>query len=314
MHKQFLLCAALAVAGSACQREVAAPAQTPALTAANTAFAKQQQAWRKQRLDDLLKPDGWASLIGLHWIEPGQHYVGSNQDNGIRLAMGPAQFGMLDRNEGRIRLVPDSNAELTLDGTPLRSATILKTDADEGGPNVIGFDGGKGIATVIKRGERYALRVKHADAPSRMQFAGLDYWKADPSWVVEARFIPNPPDKTIDIANIIGTVDRMPNPGAVEFERDGKTYRIEALYEGGDELFLVFADRTNGRGSYSAGRFLDARVPGADGRMLLDFNRSYSPPCAFTTFSTCPLPPPENRLDLAITAGEKAYSSKSKVK
>ncbi|MEJ7747399.1 MAG: DUF1684 domain-containing protein, partial [Luteimonas sp.] len=251
---------------------------------------------------------GWTSLIGLHWIEPGPHYVGSNGDNGIRLAMGPTQLGMLARNDDRIRLVPNKNAGLTLDGEPLRSGTELKVDADEGGPSVIGFDDGKGVATVIKRGERYALRVKHADAPSRIHFAGLDYWIADPSWTIAARFVPNPAGKTLAIASIIGTVDKVPNPGAVEFERDGKTWRIEALDEGEDTLFLVFADRTNGHGSYGAGRFLDAPKPGPDGQVLLDFNRSYSPPCAFTAFATCPLPPPENRLDLAVTVGEKAYA------
>jgi len=313
MHKpvRIVLCAALVVVASGCQRDAPAPTQTPAAeTAARTAFANGQQAWRKKRLDDLLKPDGWASLIGLHWIDPGSHYVGSNDDNGIRLAMGPAQFGMLDRNDDRIRLVPNKNAGLMLDGKPLHSPAALKADADEGGPSVIGFDDGKGIATVIKRGERYALRVKHADAPSRAKFAGLYYWAADPAWIVTGRFVPHPPGKTITIANIIGTVDNVPNPGVIEFERDARTYRIEALDEGGDELFLVFADRTNGHGSYGAGRFLDTPKAGANGRVMLDFNRSYSPPCAFTAFATCPLPPPENRLDLAITAGEKAYASK----
>jgi len=298
----------LGAVSSGCQREAPAPAAQPPETTVKTAFASGQQAWRKTRLDDLLKPDGWASLIGLHWIEPGAHYVGSNADNGIRLAMGPAQFGMLDRNNDRVRLVPSRNAALTLDGAPLQNAAALKADADEGGPSVIGFDDGKGIATVIKRGGRYALRVKHADAPSRTQFAGLDYWTADPGWNVAGRFVPHPAGKTIAIANIIGTVDQVPNPGAVDFQHDGKTYRIEALDEGGDELFLVFADRTNGHGSYGAGRFLDVPKPDANGKVMLDFNHSYSPPCAFTAFATCPLPPPENRLDLAITAGEKAYA------
>ena len=102
--------------------------------------------------------------------------------------------------------------------------------------------------------------------------------------------------------------DEMPNPGAVEFQRDGKTYRLEALDEGGDELFLIYADRTSGHGSYGAGRYLYTAMPDAKGNVVLDFNQGYNPPCAFTAFATCPLPPPENRLDLAITAGEKAYA------
>jgi hypothetical protein len=111
----------------------------------------------------------------------------------------------------------------------------------------------------------------------------------------------------MEVANIIGSMDAMSNPGIVEFQRDGKTWQIEALDEGEGVLFLVFADRTNGHGSYGAGRFLDAPMPDAKGNVLLDFNQARNPPCAFTSFATCPLPPPENRLDLAITAGEKAY-------
>jgi len=297
-----------------CQRDSEQPdtstkaistAKTPA---AHVAFQQAEQAWRDERRANLLKPDGWTSLIGLHWIESGAHYVGSAADNGIRLTMGPAQLGMLERKAGHIRLVPNKAVALTLDGQSLQAAATLKADADEGGPSVLAFDDGKGAATVIKRGERYALRVKHAEAPSRTQFAGLEYWPADPSWKVDATFVPHPPGKTIPIASIIGTVDEVPNPGAIQFQRDGKTYRIEALDEGGDSLFLIVADRTNGHGSYGAGRYIDAPKADAQGHVVVDFNQAYNPPCAFTAFATCPLPPPENRLDLAITAGEKAYA------
>lgn len=273
------------------------------------AFMLEEQAWRDQRRERLLQPDGWTSLIGLHWIEPGPHFVGSAGDNGIRLAMGPAQFGMLDlEQDGKLRFVPGKDAALTLDGKPPEGPAILRTDADPAGPTVIGFDDGKGEATVIQRGDRYGLRVKHADAPTRVHFAGLDYWPADPSWRIVGKFVPHPAGTTMQIANIIGGLDDAANPGAVEFERDGKTYRLEAIDEGDGELFLVFADRTNGHGSYGAGRFLYAPMPDAQGRVVLDFNHGYNPPCAFTSFATCPLPPAQNRLDLAITAGEKAYA------
>lgn len=294
----------------AASADAASAAQAPAVPA-DPAFAQAQQAWRDQRRENLLKPDGWTSLIGLHWIEPGPHYFGSAGDNGIRLAMGPEHFGMIDlRSDGKIRFAPERGVPLTLDDQPLKGATILVSDADggENGPSRLGFDEGKGLATVIKRGDRYALRVKHADAPTRTGFAGLQYWPADPSWRIEGKFVPHPPGKTIDIADIIGTLSPVPNPGAIEFQRDGKTYRLEALDEGEPELFLVFADRTSGHDSYGAGRFLYAPKPDAQNRVVLDFNRSYNPPCAFTPFATCPLPPPENRLDLAVLSGEKAYA------
>jgi uncharacterized protein (DUF1684 family) len=221
--------------------------------------------------------------------------------------MGPAHLGLLDRKGEQLRFTPEKDIALTLDGQPAEGEVDLLSDDSDTGPSKLAFDDGRGIATVIKRGDRYALRVRHADAATRTGFKGIDYWPADASWVVSGRFVAHPAGKTIPIANIIGTTDEMPNPGVVEFERDGQVFRLEALDEGGDELFLVFADRTSGKGSYPAGRFLYAPRPDAQGRMTLDFNHAYNPPCAFTAFATCPLPPNENRLDLAITAGEMTY-------
>jgi uncharacterized protein len=272
------------------------------------AFAASQQAWRAQRREELLQPEGWTSLVGLHWIEPGAHYVGSDVDNGIHLEKGPPHLGLLTRKGSVLAFAPETGVSMTLDGQPLTGTATLRSDDADIGPSKLAFDDGKGIATVIKRGDRYALRVKHANADARVHFAGVDYWPGGRDWVVDAKFIPHPPGKTIPIVNIIGMTDEMPNPGAVEFQRDGKAYRLEALDEGTGTLFLIYADRTSGHGSYPAGRYLDAPLPDAHGRVALDFNRGYNPPCAFTPFATCPLPPPENRLDLAIAAGEKAYA------
>ena len=301
-----ILCTLLLAACGGDEAADAARAQREAALA--TAFANEQAAWRSERREGLLKPDGWTSLIGLHWIEPGAHYVGSDADNGIRLAIGPEHLGMLRLADGVASFEPDSDAAVTLDGAPLTAGATLRTDNDPEGPSVIGYDDGKGLATMIKRGDRYALRVKHADAPTRLHFAGLQYWPGGRDWKVDAKFVPHPAGRTIPIVNIVGMTDEMPNPGAVEFQRDGRTYRLEALDEGGDELFLIYADRTSGHGSYGAGRYLYAAKPDASGNVVLDFNQGYNPPCAFTAFATCPLPPPENRLDLAVTAGEKAYA------
>lgn len=277
-------------------------------------FAKEQQEWRDQRREALTRADGWTALIGLHWVEPGGHYLGSAPDNGIRLVKGPAHLGMIELRDGALRLVPDKNAALTLDGQPLRAAAPLRADDHVEGVSKLGFDEGKGLATVIKRGHRYALRVKHADAPSRLGFTRLEYWPAQQSWQVAGRFLPHPPGKTLPIANIIGTIDATPNPGVVEFEHGGGAYRLEALDGGKGALFLVFADRTNGHGSYGAGRFIDVPAPTAQGEVVIDFNRAYNPPCAFTAYATCPLPPLENRLDLKVDAGEKSYhAAKAKV-
>lgn len=296
-----ILIIATGLALAACNRQPAAP-KPKALPAA---YLQAEQAWRATRLASLTTPDGWTSLVGLHWLDPGAHYAGSAPSNGIRLAAGPAQFGLFDVRSGRVRFVPGAGSALTIDGQPAR-ATTLRADDDPAGPSVINFDDGKGIATVIHRGDRYALRVKHADAPTRTQFKGIEYWPGGPDWIIDATFVPNPPGQTIDIANIVGIIEPTPNPGRVEFKHNGNRYRLEALANDDGGLFLVFADRTSGHGSYGAGRFVDTAPP-ANGHVSIDFNQAYNPPCAFTPFATCPLPPPMNRLNLAVKAGEKTY-------
>ena len=291
---------------AACDRN-AAPAAQVDKPAANPVFLADNAIWRDERKQALLQPDGWTSLMGLHWLELKAHYIGSGPGSGIKLAVGPANLGMVKQEAGKVFFTPESGLALTLNGEPLKGRVELQSDHDEA-PGLIGFDEGKGVLALIKRGERYGLRIKHADAPSRLNFSGLEYWPAEEDWNIEGKFIAHPAGKTIPIVDIIGTTSDIPNPGAVEFTRDGKAYRLEALDGGDGELFLVLADRTSGHGSYPAGRFLGAAAPDAEGKMWLDFNRAYNPPCAFTAYATCPLPPPENRLDLAITAGEKTYA------
>jgi uncharacterized protein (DUF1684 family) len=292
----------------ACQPDSGDPEAARAEAAAQARFESARERWRDERREALLAPDGWASLVGLHWLERGAtHRVGSGPANGVRLAVGPASLGVMHVEAGGVRLVPAEGVQLTLDDAPLEGPVVLRSDADAAGPSRIGFDEGLGQATVIERGDRLALRVRHAAAPTRSRFAGLEYWPGGREWQVEARFDPNPDGHTMPVANIIGGLEAMPNPGAVVFEHGGQPHRIEALDEGDGTLFLIFADRTSGHGSYPAGRYLKAQKPDATGRLVLDFNRAYNPPCAFTDFATCPLPPPENRLDLAIEAGEKAY-------
>lgn len=308
LNSPMLLLLSVCVLLAGCGQDDGKPAaQGPAL---DPAFLVAQNDWRAQRRDDLLRPDGWTSLVGLHQIQLKAHYIGTGPGSGIRLAVGPDKLGMVTDGKGHVRFTPEPGVPVTLNGEPLSKAIDLADDRQPS-PGVIGFDEGKGLLTVIERGGRHYLRVKHADAPSRQQFAGLEYWTADPGWKVQARYIPHPAGKTLPIMDIISVVTPSPNPGAVEFERDGKTYRLEALGEPGGELFFVLADRTSGHGSYPAGRFLDAAAP-VNGQVTLDFNQAYNPPCAFTPFATCPLPPPENRLDLAITAGEKQYTPPKK--
>lgn len=299
--------AALLLTVAACAREAQVPTAPPASSQqeAAKAYAREQYLWRAKRIIDLNRPDGWTSLVGLHWLDPGVHRIGSDPDNGIRLAMGPAHLGVFTVRDGKASFVADT--EVTVDGQPSRGGA-LRSDTSPAGASAIGFDGGNGLATVIERGGRLALRVKHAEAETRRNFAGLDYWLGGMAWQVPARFVAHPPGKTLPVLDVLGNTQQIANPGVLEFELGGKLLRLEALDEGEGTLFIVFADRTSGHGSYPAGRFIDAPMPDKQGRVVIDFNQAYNPPCAFTPFATCPLAPPENRLDVAVEAGEKIYA------
>jgi uncharacterized protein (DUF1684 family) len=291
--------------GSSDQAAADEAAAAKAAREAKLAYEREVRDWRHERQERLLRPDGFLSLVGLHWLNPGATYVGSAQDNGTRLALGPPQIGMLDvRKDGTVTLRVADGAEVTVDGEPAEGTVALVPDS-KGKPTVVGFNRGDASFVLIERGGRFALRVRNAMARTRTSFPGIDYFEIDPGFRFEARFEAHPPGKTIDIVNMLGMVEPMANPGRVLFEKDGKPYSLEALDEGDGELFFVFADRTSGHQSYPASRFLYAKPAGPDGKVVLDFNRAYNPPCAYTPYSTCPMPPPENRLDLAVTAGEK---------
>ena len=279
--------------------------------AAQAVFDASQAGWRRERVEVLTRPDGWASLVGLHWIGAGPHYVGSSAGNGVRLAVGPSHLGMVDVRDGGIRLVPERGVSLTLDGEPLDGAVMLSSDADGAAPSVLGFDDGRGRLSVIRRGTRRALRVWHEDAATRTGFKAIEYWPGGADWVLTGRYIPHAEPRTMEVTDIVGTIEQVANPGMIEFDRDGRTHRIEVLDPGREGAAIAFVDGTSGHGSYGIGRYLDVDLPPSAGPVRLDFNRAYNPQCAFSKFSTCRLTPNANRLDLRVEAGEKAYVAPS---
>jgi uncharacterized protein (DUF1684 family) len=272
------------------------------------------EAWRAQRAERLKQPANWLSLVGLHWIEPGRYLIGSGVSEAdvkggiagvIRIERLPARFGVIESAGGKVTLQLEHGAGATIDGQAADGAE-LKPDSS-GAPTRVARDGVEFI--LIERGGRHALRVWDAQSPVRTGFTGMDYFDIDPSWRIEARYEAYPPGKTIPIADVVGTLDDTPSPGAVVFERDGKSHRLEALEAGPGQIWFILADRTSGKSTYGAGRFLYADLP-KDGAntVVVDFNKAYNPPCVFTPYATCPLAPPENRLDLEVTAGEKRYA------
>jgi uncharacterized protein (DUF1684 family) len=284
---------------------LAATVATSTAGAADDAHRAGIMEWRDKRVARLTAPDGWLALVGLHWLAPGTQSVGSAPDNDVVLATGPARLGTVTLADGGVTLALADGAEARIGDTDARSATLAPDRS--GAATMVRF--GEASFSVIQRGDRFALRVRDPQSKARTGFAGIDYFEIDPAWRFEARFEAHPPGRTIDIVNVLDMLEPMKNPGVVVFEKDGREYRLEALDDTGDgQLFLIFADRTNGKLTYGPGRFLYAPPP-VDGKTIVDFNRAYNPPCAFTPYSTCPLPPPENRLDLVIEAGEKKYAA-----
>jgi uncharacterized protein (DUF1684 family) len=277
-------------------------AQSPA------AYEQQIQQWRSGRLERLTAPDGWLSLIGLEWLKEGPNRIGSAADNDIVLTTGPAHLGVLTLSpDGASHLALAADADALVDGKRSRDAVLIDdSNSDGAAPTRVSF--GTANFHVIDRAGRKGLRVMDSAATSRSGFLGLDSFPIDPSWRIEAKWIPAAPGETLEMSSVIGTIEKFPVPGRLEFTREGKAFEMMPVIEvpGDKQYFIVFADRTSGKETYGAARFLYIDPP-KDGKVELDFNKAYNPPCAFTAFATCPLAPPENRLDLRVTAGEKKY-------
>jgi len=275
-------------------------------------YTRQIEQWRADRVARLTAPDGWLSLIGLEWLHEGANRIGSAADNDIVLKAGPAHLGtIMLAADGSLRIALDHAAGATIDGKSLSEAALVDDmHAGAEGPTLVRF--GSASFYVIDRDGRKALRVKDPEAATRKDFAGIDYFPIDSSWRVEAEWVPFQPAHKLEIGSVIGTIDAVDVPGKAVFQRDGHTFELLPYQEEpGGELFFVIADRTSGKETYGAARFLYAALPkgglAQQGKVELDFNKAYNPPCAFTPFATCPLAPPENRLDVAVTAGEKKY-------
>ena len=267
-------------------------------------YTKEIQSWRTQRVEHLRAPHGWLSLVGLDWLKDGKNTLGSARDNGIVLAKAPAQLGTITLVGGKATIVLDAKSGATIDAKSVREAVLLDDSHDK--PTTVAY------STVsfylVQRGDKFGLRVKDTQADTRTHFLGLDYFPIDASWRIEAKWEAYDPPREVEEPNILGQMDKVVVPGAAVFERGGKTYRVEPVIEspGDTNLFLVFGDKTNGRETYGASRFLYTEPP-KDGKVILDFNKAYNPPCAFTPYATCPLPTSQNRLKLRVTAGEKKY-------
>lgn len=269
----------------------------------DSSYVASIEEWHATRLDNLQKEDGWLALAGLYWLEPGENTFGSAKSNKIVFPEGKiaAQAGSFILDGDVVKLQVSKAADITINNEPVKQQVVY-TSGTEHAPEMR-YGSLKWV--VIKRGDKYGVRLWDAKSEARQAFAGIERYPVLPTWKLEARLEQNPLPKQIPITNVLGQTSQEPSPGAVVFTVEGQQYRLDALEEG-EELFIIFADKTNGTDTYGSGRYLYMPKPGADGKTVIDFNKAYSPPCAFTGFATCPLPPKQNFLPISITAGEKS--------
>jgi len=296
--KSFLLIAAVMTA-SALVSVWAADA--PAKPAVDTAYRQDFDKWQSELTDDLKK--NWLTLAGLFWLKPGENTFGTDSKNTIVMPAGttPAQAGVFILNGKDVSLKLASGAQAKIDGKDVTQAN-LQPDIS-GKPSRIEM--GSLRMHVIVRGDRVGLRVKDLNRAEARNFHGMDFFPIDLSYRVTATWVPSDGKKTIDVPNVLGDVSHEPISGEVKFVVNGQEVRLTDL--GGDPtkgLFFVFSDATAKTDTYPGGRFLETD-PVANGQVVLDFNRAHNPPCAVTPYATCPLAPKENRLAVAIPAGEK---------
>lgn len=264
------------------------------------------EAWRQRRLARLTSDQGWLTLAGLFWLKEGPNRFGTDPSNEIVLPPGsaPARAGVFELHGGRVGVRVAGGVTVTSAGKPV-TAMDLKDDMP-GPPDDLTL--GDLTLRVIQRQDRFGIRLWDRNSPVRKEFKGLRWFPVQAKYRVSAAWTPYDPPREIEIPNVLGQIDRLPCPGYASFRLEGMDLRLEPVIEepGDTRLFYIFRDETAGKETYGAGRFLYSERP-EGGRVALDFNEAYSPPCAFTPYATCPLPPPQNRLPVRIEAGEKAY-------
>jgi uncharacterized protein (DUF1684 family) len=274
-----------------------------AMMGADVSYESEIQAWRAKREARLRADDGWLTVAGLFWLKQGANTVGTSEQDRVQLPeSAPAAVGTIEFVNGQALFKAAPGVPVLVNGKP-ETVTRLRSDAEtKGKPDIVSV--GEVSFFVIQRGERTGIRLKDKNSEFRRGFQGLEWYPIKQEWRVVARWVAYPEPRKIEIDSLTGDKQHGFVPGYAEFEAGGKTYKLEPTLEG-DELFFVFRDKTAGKTTYGAARFLYAKAEGD--KVVLDFNKAYNPPCAFTPFATCPLPSAGNRLPIEIPAGELMY-------
>jgi uncharacterized protein len=262
--------------------------------------------WRSKRAAALQADGGWLSVAGLTWLKEGPNRFGTSAQNEIVLPTGstPGSAGVFEFRDGKTTVSLVDGVKGFLGKSPVTATTEMKPDTDGGETLVIGDL----TIQVIKRAERYGIRLRDRNSSSRKSFSGLKWYPVLSEWKIAARFVAYSPPRPVRISSVIGTSESLLSPGYAAFSVGGVEVKLDGVLEAPDStsLFFIFRDQTSGKETYGGGRFLYADLP-KQGVVVLDFNKAYNPPCAFTPYATCPVPPQQNWLAVAIPAGEKNY-------
>lgn len=272
------------------------------------AYVAEVDEWHAGRVERLKSDTGWLTLVGLHPLEQGMNDVGSGDDAEVRLiAKAPERLGSIAVDKGTAMFGAAPGQEVFVFGSeddgPITH--LMMTTDHEGPPTVL--TAGTLVFHVIDRQGQLYLRVKDRESETLKAFTGIDRYPVDAKWRVKARLEGEP--GTVVVPDVLGNNSEAPSPGTLVFKLDGKECRLTPQGEPGKSLFVVFGDASNGTETYPGGRFLVVEAPDEDGAIWVDFNRAYNPPCVFTEFATCPLPSPDNRLEVGVLAGEKRWGS-----
>lgn len=268
-------------------------------------YTQSIEQWRADRVESLKKPDGWFSYAGSGIVNLGKSTVGSAENNTIVLPKGPARLGTLILNKaGKATFRAERDSAAMIDGKPIKGKVKLKDNADGAKPTRI--DIGDTWFYLVRMDNVIGWRFRDPQSPRLQAFTGIDTFAIDPSWRIEADWHVFEPSHEIELMTIINTLIKLPVPGKAKFERDGQQFELQPVLEDDGQLFFVFTDKTSGKETYPAARFLYADPP-KDGKVVLDFNMAFNPPCALSPYVVCPTAPPENRLKLRVEAGEKIY-------
>jgi uncharacterized protein (DUF1684 family) len=265
------------------------------------------EAWRVKQEQSLRSADGWLTVAGLFFLRPGVNTIGADSGSDVVLpeGAGPAEAGRLTLTDGVVRFEPAAGVAASLNQQPVIAPVELRLPSAAEKRPADRVTIGRIVIHLHRSGARLAIRLRDPESALRKQFTGLRWFPLEERWRVHAAFVRYDTPRTVTVQNVLGDVEESSSIGEAVFEVDGQPVRLVA-FKAGERLSFVFRDATAAADTYRI-RFLSADAPDSQGRVLLDFNRAYNPPCAYNPHTTCPLPVPQNRLKVAIPAGEKRY-------